>query len=129
MLQDFENPSQFRRIIFEEANYRENDIKKEIQNLYNLFKYNYSTGKKSKRVSMIYNAIGYLTNNIDFNVPLKVNIPLFIKIQCNCNKLFMNKTIITEPQTPIKIDPIKNIKNIESEKCNDKLNYFNHLTF
>jgi hypothetical protein len=113
------------RVIFEEANTRNNHIKKEIQSLYNLFKYHYSSGKKNRRICIIYNAVGYLTNEIDFNIHLRKEHDLFIQVQCKSNKLFMNKTIKTsENQIIKKVDPIKSI---ESEKCNDKLDYFNHL--
>lgn len=114
------------RVIFEEANSRNNEIKKEIQNLYNLFKYKYSSGKKGRRLCIIYQAVGYLTNEIDFKIPLRNNHSLFIQVQCNCNKLFMNKTMETKEQEVLKkIDPIKNI---EQEQCKDKLDFFNHLS-
>ena len=94
-------------VIFEEANIRDIKIKRQIQSLFLLYKDNFTSGKRNTRLPLVYNAIGYLTLPVKFNVSLRPNLDIFIKTQCNINKIFEDKKksevqSYTEPPKPQK---------------------------
>lgn len=106
------------------------NINKQIISLFNLYILNYTIGKKIQRLPIIFNAIGLLTYDIDFNILIRKNSNLFIQTQCNVNKMFKSKKIseINDPfpkTTPIK----KNNKKITPQKeiTLDKLQLFNSI--
>ena len=68
------------------------NINKQIK-LYELFKCNYTVGKRTARIPLIFNAIGYLTHTISFKIPLRVDVKLFIQVQSTLNKMFLEKKI------------------------------------
>ena len=114
-------------IIFEETILRNNNIQKQIQSLYTLFKHNYTSGKRNSRLPYIYHSIGYLTLPINFKIPLRNELNLFIQTQCNSNIMFKNKKDkeIKSYTPPPKIT--KKIIGIEQEKCTDKINIFKEI--
>jgi len=98
---------------------------------------NYTSSRRNGRIFLIYNSIGYLTNTIDYNKPIRLNEILYIQTQSNINKMYeliKKNEINNAPIKPPKITTAKgknigkNIeKNIEKEKMLDKLNIFNDL--
>ena len=78
-------------VIFEEANLRDDNIKKQIQALFLLYKHNFTSGKRNVRLPYVYHAIGYLTLPIKFNIKVRKDEDIFLKTQCNINKIFQGK--------------------------------------
>ena len=123
--------------IFEELNLRCNDdISKQIKSLYGLFKNNYSSGKRNTRLPILFNAIGYLTHNIHFQVPIRNDYKLFIQVQANVNKMFLSKKISEvnveikqqlQKETKKKINKEKLNKKHDIEIVENKINLFNEL--
>jgi len=102
-------------VIFEEANLRNIEIKKQIQSLFLLYKYNFSLGKRNSRLPLVYHAIGYLTLPIKFNIPVRKNENIFLQTQCNVNKMFQNKKKYEVKNYVEKPKPTKKIIGIEKE--------------
>ena len=117
--------------IFEDMKDRKNSlIKKQVQALYDLFKCNYTIGKRTSRIPLILNAIGYLTHTISFKIPIRTDYKLYIQVQSNVNKMFgakkkheiKNDKMFDEiPKEP----PKKG--NIEAEIIQDKIGLFNEI--
>ena len=109
-------------VIFEEANLRNDSIKKMIQSLYNFFRDNYTSGKRSSRLVLIYHAVGYLTLPIQFDIPIRKDKNILLQTQCNINLMFKSKkcnevkTYIPPPK------PIKKITGSEKEISIAKMN-------
>jgi len=123
-------------IIFEELKERHEKILKTIiKVLYALFLNNYTSSRRNGRIFLIYNSIGYLTNTIDYNKPIRLNEMLYIQTQSNINKMYeliKKNEINNAPIKPAKLekkDKKISEKNIENEKMQDKLNIFNNLDF
>jgi len=119
-------------IIFEELKERHEKILKTIiKVLYALFLNNYTSSRRNGRIFLIYNSIGYLTNTIEYNKPIRLNEILYIQTQSNINKMYeliKKNEINNAPIKPPKIPALKgkNLeKDIEKEKMLDKLNLFN----
>tara|TARA_B100000575_G_scaffold264844_1_gene240951 strand:- start:393 stop:1484 length:1092 start_codon:yes stop_codon:yes gene_type:complete len=115
-------------IIFEELNLRNNkQITKQITALYELFKSNYTIGKRKARLPLIFNAIGYLTHNVSFKIPIRNDYCLFIQVQSNVNKMFAmkKKNEIKNETTFVKPAPKK--ENIQVELVQDKIGIFNEI--
>lgn len=106
-----------------EGNTRDPDTKSQIQSLYTLFKYDYTTPKRNLRIPLIYHAIGYLCYSVSFSIPLRYDAKPHIQCQCKVNGLFKLKKhneIKGTPRTPpTKKKPEK--ITIEQEKAQDKL--------
>ena len=102
-------------VIFEEANLRNIEIKKQIQSLFLLYKYNFSLGKRNSRLPLVYHAIGYLTLPIKFNIPVRKNENIFLQTQCNVNKMFQNKKKYEVKNYVEKPKPTKKIIGVEKE--------------
>ena len=120
----------FWETILEEMKLRKNkNITKHITALYELYKCNYSIGKRKKRIPILLNAVGYLTHTIHFQIPLRNNFPLFIQVQSNVNKMFglkkineiKTKSFDSFPEKPPKKE------NINVEIVQDKLSIFNEV--
>lgn len=118
--------------IFEELNMRKNkNLNKQVTSLYELFKCNYTTGKRTARIPLIFNAIGYLTHKISFKLPLRSDVKLFITVQSNVNKMFLekkkfeikNKELFSDN---VKKDPPKK-EDIPVEIIQDKISVFNEI--
>lgn len=115
-------------IINEELKSREENIKNQVKYLYKLFTNEYTHGKRNVRLPIVFHAVGYLTHDINFRIPLRNNYKLFIEVQCNVNKMFASKKINE------KIEEIKDNKKEKSKKSNndieiirDKISIFNEL--
>ena len=114
-------------VIIDETNTRNKNIQQQVFALYQLFKRNFSSGKKNSRLPLLFHVIGYLTHTINFEIPIRINKSLFVQSQCNVNLMFQSKKIneknsniqpIIKKQKPPK-------ENIAKEKCLDKLNLLN----
>ena len=117
-------------VIFEEMKLRNNKkINQQIDSLYELFKCNYTTGKRSSRIPILLNAVGYLTHQISFKDPVRNDYQLFIQVQSNVNKMFgskkknekKNETNLISFQKPPKKE------NIPIEIVQDKISIFNEI--
>ncbi len=109
-------------VIFEEANTRDIEIKKQIQALFYLFKDNFSSGKRNIRLPLVYHAVGYLTLPVKFNIPIRSNLNIYLQTQCNVNKMFQakKKNEVTGYIEPPK--PVKKLVGAEKEISISKLN-------
>ena len=58
-------------VILEESSLRDNNIQEQIQYLFLLFKYDFTSGKRNNRLPLVYHSIGYLTLPIDFNIKIR----------------------------------------------------------
>ena len=120
-------------IIFEELkNRKEKMLNTVIRVLYVLFKNEYSSGKRGERIFIVYNAVGHLTNKIDYKKDIRLNECLYIQTQCNINKIYEMMKPHEKNNLPKKPDKSKKIKNksekdLELEKMQDKLNIFNDI--
>ena len=115
-------------IIYEELKERKDlKIKKEIDSLYKIFQCNYTTGKRNGRLPLLFHAIGYLTHNVTFTIPIRNDYKIFIQVQCNVNKMFQAKKV-NEIKTDIKIQekPPKK-QDVSGEQIKDKLDIFNEI--
>ena len=115
-------------IIFEEVKLIKNDnILKQIESLFDIYTRNYAIGKRTSRLPVIFNAVGLLTNEINFNIPIRSNYNVFIQTQCNVNKMFSeikkNEKLETKPipQT------LKKKEEPKIEIVKDKIGMFNEL--
>lgn len=118
-------------LIMLEVKEKNKDIKKQILSLYELYKYDYSTCKRNKRLPYLYCAVSYLCNNINFNINIINDHNIFIQSQINNNKIFESKKIHEEndiqniPKPKINNKKIK--QDAETEICLDKLALFNDI--
>lgn len=120
-------------LIFLELNDKDKNTVKQVKSLYELFIDNYSLNKKIKRLPLIYQSILYLLQKIDYSIKPLNNIDIYLKLQLNVNTLFkIKKTneindIKLVPKKKVKKKKEKNVKELEKEKCLDKLNIFNNI--
>ena len=115
-------------VIYEEVNHRKDEkIKEQVDALYELYKWNYSIGKRNTRLPLLFNAIGYLTHSIQFKFPVRMNYKIFIQVQCNVNKMFSSKKVheIKKEKILEKTPPKK--ENIQVEIVQDKISIFNEV--
>ena len=114
--------------LYEEIKIRKDlKIKKEIDSLYQLFQCNYTSGRRNGRLPLLFHAIGYLTHNITFTLPIRSDYKIFIQVQCNVNKMFQAKKV-NEIKTDIKVQEKPPKKgNISEEQIKDKINIFNEI--
>ena len=114
--------------LYEEIKIRKDlKIKKEIDSLYQLFQCNYTSGRRNGRLPLLFHAIGYLTHNVTFTIPIRNDYKIFIQVQCNVNKMFQAKKV-NEIKTDIKIQekPPKK-QDVSGEQIKDKLDIFNEI--
>ena len=127
--------------IFEEIKCKnqnqDKDIKyseKQINSLYELFLHNYSSGKRNSRLPYVFLAIGLLTLKVNYNIPIRNNIEVFIQSQGNVNKMFEAKKI-NEKKSDIFIKQDEEDKKLKKSKKNQndlmsaKISVFNDLNF
>ena len=127
--------------IFEEIKCRklnsEKDINyssNQIEPLYKLFLHNYSVGKRSSRLPYVFLAIGLLTLKVNYNIPLRNNIEVFIQSQGNVNKMFEAKKV-HEIKSDIFIKQDEEDKKLKKKNKNNndamsaKISVFNDLNF
>ena len=121
-------------LILLESSRRPTNIQIQINSLYDLYRFKYSPGKRNKRLPHLYNAVCYLTNTINFNIPIISNIECVIKTQLNINNMFLLQKI-NENKINNKINNKDINKDIQKKKvsitnkdiCLDKLSVFNDL--
>ena len=114
-------------IILEETLLRDDNIKKQKQSLYNLFRYEYTGGKRNSRLPIIYHSIGYLTLPINFKVEIRKNKNTFIQTQCNINMMFKGKKIKEQKKYTAPPQKNKKIIGINKEISNDKMNIIQQM--
>jgi hypothetical protein len=118
--------------ILEETKIRNNkNLTKQILSLFSLFKYNYSVGKRNSRITLLLNAVAYLTNTINFNTTIRPDYKTFIQVQGNVNKMFLLKKsseVKTTQNIEISVKKSKKKKDdIDLEISHDKISMFNEL--
>lgn len=115
-------------VIKEEVRLRDNiNITKQIDCLYQLFTQDYTHGKRNGRLPLVFHAIGYLTHDINFDIPVRTNFKIFVQVQCNVNKMFESKkkNEIVDKKPVQKT--LKKKENVEVEIIQDKIGIFNEL--
>ena len=114
-------------ILFE-GNSRDNEVKQQINSLYQLFKYDFTSPKRNLKIPLIYHAIGYLTHTIKFNIPIISDHKIYLQCQCNVNLMFKMKKVNEVNNSPKPIIKKKKIKqNIKNEQINDKFSIINDI--
>ena len=104
-----------------EANTRDNETKYQINALYQLFKFNFTSGKRNSRIPLIYHSMGYLAHSLVFNKKCICDKKSYIQCQCNINVMFKMKKIHEKNDIVKPIEKKKKIKqDIKSEQINDK---------
>jgi hypothetical protein len=116
--------------ILVEGNTRDILIKKQINSLYMLFKYDLTSSKRNLRIPLLYNAIGYLTHTISFTIPIITNKKLYLHSQCNVNIMFKMKKAHenNDSPKPIMKKEIKKKSNIKEEQIDDKFSIINDIS-
>jgi len=114
-------------VIHLEAEHRSIEIRHQINSLYHLFMYNYTSGRRAARLPYLYQSIGYLTLPHTFSTPLRTNLNLFIQSQCAINMSFKQKKVnevktYVEPPKPSK-KPTGALK----EMIESRMNLFQEL--
>ena len=111
-----------------EANTRDTETKYQINALYQLFKYEFTAGKRNSRIPLIYHSIGYLTHSIVFKKQIICDKKSYIQCQCNVNVMFKIKKI-HEINAIIKpIEKKKKVKQgIKEEQINDKFSILTNI--
>ena len=111
-----------------EGNTRTDDVKYQINALYQLFKYGFQAGKRNARIPLIYHAIGYLTHSIVFTIPIITDKKTYLQCQCNVNLMFKMKKINEKNDLVKPIEKKKRVKqDIKGEQINDKLSIMNDI--
>ena len=120
-------------IILLELKDKDKFIKKQVLSLYELYKYEFTAGKRNKRLPYVYSSVAYLCNNIDQSINIINDKDILIQSQINNNKMFeskkINETNDLKNMPTIKIQHVKKSKNVDEdkEKCIDKLTLFNDI--
>jgi len=114
--------------ILYEAESRPEETKLQIHNLYYLYKSHYSPSKKTTRTPLIYLAIAFLSHqDVDFTIPVKNNLPIFIQTQAQNNLMFFLKKH-NEINDFVHKEPVKKTKtSIGEEISNDVFNIINEI--
>ena len=111
-----------------EGNTRDNEVKYQINALYQLFKYEFTAGKRNSRIPLIYHAIGYLTHSIQFTHMTICDKKVYLQCQCNVNLMFKMKKVNETNDLVKPIEKKKKVKqNIKLEQVNDKLSVLNDI--
>ena len=112
-----------------EGNTRSDDIKYQINALYQLFKYKFTGPKRNLKIPLIYHAIGYLTHTHNFKKPVISDKKIYLQSQCNVNIMFKLKKINEKNNIPKPLPKKETRKkySIENEQLNDKLSILNDI--
>ena len=78
-------------ILFEEATLRDTHIQTPIQALFQLFRQDYTSGKRNARLPYLYQSVGLLTLPANFKIPARIRRDIFIQTQCNINIWFQSR--------------------------------------
>jgi hypothetical protein len=104
------------------------DHKSEINALYQLFKVEFTAGKRNSRIPLIYHAIGYLTHSINFTHKIICDKKTYLQCQCNVNVMFKMKKLNEKNDLVKPIEKKKQVKqDIKSEQMNDKISILNDI--
>ena len=117
-------------IIEEEMNLRnESQITKQIKDLKQLYLFEFTIGKRNIRLPYLFYAVGYLTHTINFKIPIRLSYPIFIQVQGNINKLFLQKKMFEQNDIIVqpKEKPKKKKKDVSVEIVQDKISIFNEI--
>ena len=116
--------------ILVESSDRNELVQQQINSLFKLFKYDVSSSKRNLKIPLIYNAIGYLTHTITFDIPIISNKKIYLQSQCNVNIMFKTKKAHENNGSPKPV--VKKIKKkkstIEDEKMSDKFSVINDIS-
>ena len=109
-------------VVHLEAEQRSIDIRNQINALYHLFIYNYTSGKRASRLPYLYQSIGFLTLPHTFTIPLRTNLNLFLQTQCAINMRSKQKKVnevktYVEPPKPSK-KPTGALKEVIESRMN-----------
>ena len=111
-----------------EANTRDNETKHQINALYQLFKYEFTAGKRNARIPLIYHSIGYLAHSLVFKKQCIYDKKSYIQCQCNVNVMFKMKKVNEKNDLPKPIEKKKKVKqDIKAEQMNDRLSILNAI--
>ncbi len=112
-----------------ESNERDEIVKKQIQSLYKLFKYELTGPKRNQKIPLLYHAIGYLTHSVKYTIPIISDRKVYIQCQCNVNQMFKLKKIGENNSSPKPIPKKAKKKkyNVEGEQINDKFTILNDI--
>tara|TARA_B100001094_G_C18115097_1_gene763502 strand:+ start:172 stop:1266 length:1095 start_codon:yes stop_codon:yes gene_type:complete len=114
-------------ILHEAREYPEN-IQLQIHHLYYLYKSHYGPSKRTLRIPLIYLSVAYLSHQkIDFTVPIKTNVSLFIQTQAQVNFMFYLKKQNEINNFVHKEKEKKKITSVNEEKSNDVFNIINDI--
>jgi len=114
-------------VVLEETSLREDSIKKQIECLFYLFKYDYTGGKRNGRLSILFHTIGYLTLPLNFKVEIRKDKNIFIQTQCNINLMFQTKKIKEQKTYLAPPKEEKKGQGIEIEISQDRMNILQHM--
>ena len=114
-------------VVLEETSLRDEQIKKQIEYLYYLFKYDYTGGKRNARLSILYHSIGYLTLPINFNVEIRKDKNIFLQTQCNINMMFHTKKNKEQKEYFAPPKPVKKGVGSDIEISQDRMNILQHM--
>jgi len=114
-------------VVLEETSLRDEQIKKQIEYLYYLFKYDYTGGKRNARLSILYHSIGYLTLPINFNVEIRKDKNIFLQTQCNINMMFHTKKKKEQKEYFAPPKPVKKGVGVDIEISQDRMNILQHM--
>ena len=121
-------------LILLESKNRSKEIQKQIKSLYELYKCDFTSRKRNKRLPYLYHSICMLTNDINWRIPLINDMKIYIEANIKNGEMFKlkktreNRDIIKDVEVdkkPFKQQKVE--KKMESEKTLDKLKLFNDL--
>ena len=78
-------------IIIKEATKLNQEVEKQIHSIFKLYKYNFTSSKKSKKSIYFLYAIKYFTDNYNINYIIYPNYYLYVRVISNINILFFEK--------------------------------------
>jgi hypothetical protein len=112
-----------------ESNTRDDIVRKQIESLYKLFKYELTSPKRNLKIPLIYHSIGYLTHSLKYDIPIIFNYKTYIQTQCNVNQMFKIKKAgeHTHAAKPLPKKSKKIKYNVEKEQINDKFSILNDI--
>lgn len=110
------------------------DTKLQIRSLYELFKHDYTSRKRSKRISYVHKCICILTNDIDYDIPLINDQIAYIQVNIKNGEMFKmrkpreNNDIVKDLEKNKKLLSGKKMEiKMDVEKMEEKLKLFNDL--
>jgi hypothetical protein len=114
--------------ILYEGNTRSNEVKHQLNALYQLFKAHYTSGKRNSRIPLLYHAVGYLTHPLQFTLPVIHDKAMYLQSQCNVNIMFKMKKTHEITNAPKAVEKKKQKKQtIKGEQLDDKLSVLNDI--